>query len=486
MAMYQYLTPDYQEKVLARWEPVLSTGKVIDSESTKMATALVLENTQREFDQQRLIAESYAGNGPGYAQVGGFGAAPAGQPGGGAFGAYTPDTYGGADARMPMIVIPTARRIFPELLAHQVVGVQPMNGPVGFAFALRARYGVNGQGGDRENIEIGYNMIDSAFTGASGNAPTNPPITNPTVMDFWAQFAGSGSATEFGVNTYGQDGKGAGLTNSEWWNVGEDMPMAKFTMEKAIVEAKSRKLASHWSLELAEDMMNMHGIDVDSEMVNIMSYEVQSEIDRQLLTEMVKAALDIAHFGTPGFAPRMSTWSPVSADGRNQLERIGTFYTHLLDRANYVAITSRRGPANFVITSPRVCAIIERIQDFMLDKAGQANVNSGLVGVSKVGTLRSGAITVYRDTFAMNHYALLGYKGPTPYDSGIIYCPYIPLQLMRAIGPDNFSPRIGVRTRYGVLNHLFGAQNYYHFVRVIDMNNTPLLSDDSGGRIFMA
>jgi hypothetical protein len=482
MALYQYLTPDYQEKVLARWEPVLGTGKDIESEQIKMATALVLENTQREFDQQRMMKESYSGSGTAFAQTGAFGAAPDGTAPGG-FGAYTPDTYGGtADARMPMIVIPTARRIFPELLAHQVVGVQPMNGPVGFAFALRARYGLNGKGnsGVANGTEIGYNQIDSAFTGASGNS-TGTSLS--AVVDFWQSFAGTGSATEFGVNTYNQDGKGAGLTNSEWWNVGEDMPMARFTMEKAIVEAKSRKLASHWSLELAEDMMNMHGIDVDSEMVNIMSYEVQAEIDRQLLTEMVKAALDIPHIGTSDWAPRMSTWSPVSADGRHQLERIGTLYTQILDRANFVAITSRRGPANFAICAPRICAIIERLQDFVLDKAGNASVNSGLVGVSKVGTLRSGAITVYRDTFAMDNYALLGYKGPTPYDSGIIYCPYIPLQLMRAVGPDNFSPRIGVRTRYGVLNHLFGANNYYHFIRCIGLVSTAEAAD--GGRVFM-
>lgn len=491
MSIFQYLTPDYQEKVLERWRPILDVGKKITNEQTALATALCLENTQREFDQPAVVAESYAGS---MSQAGAFGAQTYGAPGGGAFDSYPAgNQYGGTasswntcnpnaagDARMPTIVIPTARRIFPELLAHQTVGVQPMNGPVGFAFALRARYGVNGKGAtDVENVEIGYNSIDSAFTGASGlTADIGTSSASATLVSYWQAFAGTGTATGLGVNTYGQDGQAATLGNSEWWNIGEDMPMAKFTMEKAVIEAKTRKLGSQWSLELAEDMMNMHGVDVDSEMVNIMSYEVQAEIDRQLLSEMVKAALDVS---CDGANARVSTWSPVSADGRNQLERVSTLYTHILDKSNQIAITSRRGPATFGIASPKVCAIIERLQDFTLDTAPVA-VDTGVVGIAKVGTLRNGSISLFRDTFAMGNYILLGYKGPTPYDSGIIYCPYIPIQLMRAVGQENFSPRVGVRTRYGMLNHLFGANNYYHFVKVEGLTSAALAAD--GGRIF--
>jgi hypothetical protein len=343
-----------------------------------------------------------------------------------------------------------------------------MNGPVGFAFALRGQYGVNGKGStDMNNKEIGYNEIDSAFTGASGNADT-------TGSEFWEAFAGPGGPTPLGVNTYGEDGKAATLGDSEWWNIGEDMPMAKLRMEKGTVTARSRKLAAAFSLEIAEDMMAMQGVNVDDEMVNIISYEIQQEIDRQLLTEMVRAAI---------IDNRTSTWSPVSADGRNQLERIGTLYTHVLDKANEIAITTRRGPATFAIADPKSCTVLERLQDFTLDQASTA-VDTGAVGIAKVGVLRNGNITLYRDTFAGGNYILLGYKGPTPYDSGIIYCPYIPVQLMRATAQENFSPRLGVRTRYGILNHLFGAGNYYHLIKVADLAATQLLGDDSDGRVF--
>ena len=462
MSIYQYLTPDYQDKVLDRWDPMLKIGNEIKDEGIRLATALVLENTQREFDKKLITEIDGSMNGSS----------------GGAFGNYTTGAYGnatpgapgypGSDARMPTVVIPTVRRIFPELLAHQVVGVQPMNGPVGFAFALRARYGNNGKGNTVAGTELGYNTIDSAFTGVSGNAPASQ-------SDYWLEYNGAnGVPTGYPVSV-NVSGQGEGISASEWWAINSDMPMATFTLEKAVVEAKSRKLGANWSLELAEDMMNMHGVDVDAEMVNIMSYEIQAEIDRQLLTEMVKAAIG-------GGSNYTSVWSAVSADGRNQLERIGTFYTHLLDKSNAIAVTSRRGPASFAIVSPKVSTLLERVGDFQFDKVGNVAVNTGTIGVAKVGTLRSGAITVYRDTFAQGNYALLGYKGPTPYDSGIIFCPYIPVQLMRAVGQDNFTPRIGVRTRYGILSHLFGSQNYYQFIQVKGL--TAQLAAD-GGRLLL-
>lgn len=484
--MYQHLTPDYQEKVLGRWSKVLEAGKSIEDPNTALATALVLENTQREF-QKGQMNESYTGA---TSSIGGFGAnfgpqAGTAPVGGGALGSAF--DYSVNDSRIPTIVIPTLRRIFPELLAHNVCGVQPMNGPAGFAFALRAQYGVNrtGLAGDTSvaGEEIGYNTIHSDFTGASGLTsldesgnyaatvegvgPINPVQATNTL---WQSFAGTSQAELDRAN-----GLGASLTDSEWWKIGEDMPMSHFVMEKGIVEAKTRKLAAHWSLELAEDMMNMHGVDVDSEMVNIMSYEIQAEIDRQLLGEMVKSAIN----GTAG--QHYSTWSPVSADGRNQLERIGTLYTQFLLGAQRIATNTRRGPANFAIADSSTTAFLERLSDFTLDGASvQADNDS--VGVSRVGTLRQGAIKLYRDTFAGGNYILLGYKGPTAYDSGIIYCPYIPIQLLKATGEQDFSPRIGVRTRYGVLANLFGSANYYHFIQVDGINSVLLAAD--GGRVF--
>lgn len=449
------------DKALNKWQKVINAAGEIKDHKIAKATALVLENTHNEFVEKGLISESYAG-GMG-AQAGGAG------QGGGVFGS-TYD-FGQNDARIPSIIIPTVRRIFPDLLAHECVGVQPMNGPVGFAFAFRAKYDTNGQfsGTDGTNaangLEVGYNNIDTTFTGASGNSVSG---------SMWDSFAGTGGNGLYGNKVY-MDGAAAGLSTTEWAAVGTNMPMAKFSFEKSIVEAKERKLASKWSLELQEDMKKMHGVDADQEMTNIISYEVQQEIDRQLLTEMVKAAI------TGG---RTSVWTPVSADGRNQMERIGTLYTQILDKKQEVAIRTRRGAANFMIASPKVCALVERFQDFVNWNGSETSkVDVGVAGgVSKVGTLKSG-IKVFRDTFAGGNYVLLGYKGAEQYDAGIIYCPYIPLSLMRAIDPTTFAPILGARTRYGILSHLFGASNYYHFMKISDLTSAAL-SDSS--KIFMA
>ncbi len=471
--MYQHLSPDYQETIMKRWSKVLDAGEPIRSETARMATALVLENTQREF---KGLTESYAGA---IASTGGMGATAGSTLPGGPLGSTF--DYGPDDARIPTIVIPTLRRIFPELIAHDIVGVQPMGGPVGFAFAMRFQYGANAAGGAAtpvQGTEMGYNSIESHFTGASGllanddttnYGQTVPGVGTTTNADsYWQAFAGTAGLA-------GTDGMGAGLGAAEWWKIGEDMPMAQFRMEKGVVEAKTRKLAANWSLELAEDMKKMHGTDVDSEMVNVMSYEVKAEIDRQLLGEMVKAAI-------VGGSAHTSEWSPVSADGRNQLERIGTIYTQVLVKSQRIAILTRRGPATFAVASPTVVALLERLGDFALDTA-PVKASGASIGVSKVGVMRNGGITVYRDTFAGGDYVLLGYKGPTAYDSGIIYCPYIPMQLNRATGTQDFSPRVGLRTRYGILANLFGSANYYHMMKVTGLVVSELAAD--GSRVFL-
>jgi len=472
--MYQHLTPDYQEKVLNRWKSVLAVGKPIENETAALATALVLENTQREFQKTSLLKEGVYGIGGGGSGEGAYNAAGGGIGGGG--GALGSDqSFGVNDSRIPAIVIPTLRRIFPELIAHDLCGVQPMNGPVGFAYALRYQYGVNGMGvaggSASEGSEIGYNTIDSRFTGASGmleeqlsgnyvaGSPAQAGIGTLSSADaYWQAFAGNSSLA---------NGTGAGMLDSEWWRVGTDMPMAKFILEKGIVEAKSRKLAAHWSLELAEDMMNMHGVDTDAEMVNCMSYEIQAEIDRQLLGEMVKASI---------IGGTTSEWSPVSADGRHQQERIGTIYTQMLIKSQRIAILTRRGPATFAVADPTTCGLLERVGNYKFDDA-TAKVDTNNIGIAKVGTLRNGGLKLYRDTFAAGNYILLGYKGPTAYDTGVVFCPYIPVSLNRAVGTEDFTPRIGVRTRYGVLANLFGSANFYQMIRITGLTASALSAD---------
>jgi hypothetical protein len=223
----------------------------------------------------------------------------------------------------------------------------------------------------------------------------------------------------------------------------------------------------------------MNGIDIDTELTNAMSYELQAEIDREMIIRMIQVALDAG----PGVG--YSVWSPASADARWLVERNRDFYQRIIIEANRIAIRNRRGAANFIVATPRVCAIMEMLPEFQWVPV-QGNVNTQPVGVAKVGNL-GGRFNVYRDTRTeaqyehgrsgnnvpgLNYvnrakrveYALLGYKGPEYYDTGIIYCPYIPVMVQRTVGPNDFSPRVGLLTRYGVVDNIFGANLYYHVI----------------------
>ena len=255
------------------------------------------------------------------------------------------------------------------------------------------------------------------------------------------------------------------------------IPQIEVSFEKTAVEAGTRRLAARWSVELEQDLKNMNGIDIDTELTNAMSYELQAEIDREMIMRMIQTSLNA------GFGVGYSVWSPASADGRWLVERNRDFYQRLIIEANRIAIRNRRGAANFIVCTPRVAAILEMLPEFQWVPV-QGNVNTQPVGVAKVGNL-GGRFNVYRDTrteaqFEQGRsstylspgqvrtnrveYALLGYKGPEFYDTGIIYCPYIPVMIQRTIGTNDFSPRVGLMTRYGVVDNIFGANLYYHVI----------------------
>ena len=264
-----------------------------------------------------------------------------------------------------------------------------------------------------------------------------------------------------------------------------NIPQVEVKFEKTAVEAGTRRLGARWSVELEQDLKNMNGIDIDAEITNAMSYEIQAEIDREMLMRMIQAAL------TGGLNKGFSIWSPASADGRWMVERNRDFYQRLIIEANRIAVRNRRGAANFVVATPRVCAILEMLPEFQWVPV-QGDVNTQPVGIAKVGSL-GGRFNVYRDTrtevqgnpaYSNDNvdeytagsggaktttgieYALLGYKGPEFYDTGIIYCPYIPVMVQRTIGPNDFAPRVGLLTRYGVVDNIFGADLYYHVILV--------------------
>jgi hypothetical protein len=476
-----YIDESRARVLVEKWAPVLDyssdTVKPIEDDHRRLSTAMLLEN-----QEQWCINEANVAGGSSSV----FGATLQGAPGqGGAFGNSSPagDWYAKGDARLPKILIPMIRRTFPELITNEIVGVQPMGGPVGLAFALRYKYLADALGYDAAGTgidasltgnlnnpqaaaagrELGYQYLNTAYTGTSSGQLSGLGYNDDdsNLFPFLASDAGVAQVL-----------KDFELTSK--------IPQIEVSFEKTAVEAGTRRLAARWSVELEQDLKNMNGIDIDTELTNAMSYELQAEIDREMIIRMIQVALNA------GFGVGYSVWSPASADGRWLVERNRDFYQRLIIEANRIAIRNRRGAANFVVCTPRVAAILEMLPEFQWVPV-QGNVNTQPVGVAKVGNL-GGRFNVYRDTRTEAQYetgrgynpgpgitaatgrnrrieyALLGYKGPEYYDTGIIYCPYIPVMVQRTIGPNDFSPRVGLLTRYGVVDNIFGAALYYHVI----------------------
>ncbi len=483
-----YIDQDRAKALLEKWTPVLDYSSdnvsAIEDDHTRLNTAMLLENQEAWCLNE---ANNVSG---GTGSVLSNGGVNIGANGNQIPNSYTQgDTYATGDYRLPKILIPMIRRTFPELITNEIVGVQPMSGPVGLAFALRYKYDTDALGNGIDGIpqstttenatigsgikkgnvaggvngkELGYQMLDTRFTGTSSG-----------------QLSGLGAGTDFPF--VDQDGGVARLLAN--FELTGKIPQVLVSFEKTAVEAGTRRLAARWSVELEQDLKNMNGIDIDTELTNAMSYELQAEIDREMLMRMIQVALD------NGTGNGYSIWAPQSADGRWLVERNRDFYQRLIIQANRIAIRNRRGAANFVVATPRAAAILEMLPEFQWVPV-QGNVNTQPVGVAKVGNL-GGRFNVYRDTrteaqFEQNagyitqpdqgtyiptaarttrvEYTLLGYKGPEFYDTGIIYCPYIPVMVQRTIGPNDFSPRVGLLTRYGVVDNIFGANLYYHVV----------------------
>lgn len=459
-----YVNKTRAEQLLEKWAPVLDyksdSVKEIKNENTRLNTAILLESQEQWCNESNT-----AGSG------GALGSNSTGT-------VFSGDNYATGDSRLPKILIPMIRRTFPELISNEIVGVQPMSGPVGLAFALRYKYqdeglgqgGVDGFGGTKEvpagsshttqpvqygsgkgENELGWQHLDSRFTGSSS-----------------AQLSGAA-----GVWDFANQDKGVAeiLKNFE---ITSNIPQVEVTFEKTAVQAGTRRLGARWSVELEQDLKNMNGIDVDAEITNAMSYEIQAEIDREMIMRMIQAALN------GGLNRGFSIWTPQSADGRWLVERNRDFYQRLIIEANRIAVRNRRGAANFIVATPRVCAILEMLPEFQWVPV-QGDVSTQPVGIAKVGSV-GGRFTVYRDTrtevqntsiygdqgYAGQtegiEYALLGYKGPEFYDTGIIYCPYIPIMVQRTVGPQDFAPRVGLLTRYGVVDNIFGSDLYYHVI----------------------
>ena len=478
--MLNLLESGHQRKLLKRWAPILESGEKITSENTKTVLAQVLENTRAYYASKGMLMEKAAVHGPkGAVQADIAGKYTAGD--GVLNGDYRAPYEGGknGDYYLPNVVMPILRRIFPQLIANELVGVQPLNGPIGFAMAYRPTLEKNGSFGnlpDGRQNEIGYSPTDTRWTGLSGdNEITATALSGNDTGSFWNAYAGNDSGK--------WQGAGAPLgEESEYATMGETYPTVTFGLIKTGVEAKTRKLGAHWSPELAEDMQAMHGIDVEKEMINILSYEIGAEIDRQIITEMVKAAI------TGGST---TTWSPISADGLDQMGRLATLLTQVAIEAQQIAIRTRRGNANFAVTSPKVTALLQQLSMQKYTSFKNANgipsvPDTGVGALTKVGLINDDNMLLVRDSYAAGDYLLMGYKGSHPGDSGIIYCPYIPIQLAKVLQPGSFTPSVGARTRYGIMSNPWDARNYYAFMKIDLASGWNAGYEWSGKRQFIA
>ena len=392
--------------LMERWKPLLDAGNPVKSRVLRENTAMVLNNQMKYFKENTTTTT------PGF------------------------DTY-------MKITVPMIRRIFPELITNEIVGVQPMAGPVGLAFAMRFRF-ANAVGNVAAGDEAGYNLVDPRYTGTQSAINAYG-----TSAGDWLDGYNGGKAMETSA---------AELVGEDWTHypssTGYEIPELEISIESETIRAATRKIKASWTLEIQQDLANVHDTDIDQEMVGTLAYQIQAEIDREMVGRILNVTLS---------AGNVTTWSPETADGRWMAEKFVTLWYKILIESNSIAITTRRGSGNFIIASPTVCAALQTLDIFKFYPI-ENTLNTAETGIAKVGVL-DGRLNVYRDTFATADYVLVGYKGTEKYDSGIIYCPYIPLLISRTQGEDDLMPRVGLMTRYGVTQNLFGAENYFRLIK---------------------
>lgn len=411
----------YIDQLIEKWDRVLTQDGTSDigRVKTKKATAIMLENQYNYMVEQGMIKkldESTTWSGDSMNSTSGY----------------------EGDGEFHKIALPMVRRTFPELIAHEVVGVQPMTTPVGLAFALRFQADQSYAGST--GTEVGYNTIDQRYSGTTASAGMTTSA---------GEALGSNAATDQGHSA----GLGLGIGD------GTAINELSMTVEKAQVTAKTRKLRSRWSLEVAQDLKAMHGLDLEEEMMDVLAYEITQEIDRELIEKMrtlagtnVNSDLNV-NYGT-------------ELDGRWEAEKYRNMYNLLIRKANTIAVTTRRGSGNFTVCAPSIAAAFEATSAFTVAPVNN-DINTAQTGIARIGSL-DGRITVYRDTFATTDDFIIGYKGPSEYDTGIIYLPYIQLMASKATFEDSFQPTVGLMSRYAIHDHIFGSQLYY--VRVVMTN----------------
>jgi hypothetical protein len=463
------------EALQAKWAPLLNYEGLdpIKDSHRKAVTAVLLENQERflreqtAFSQGGLLTETPTNSANPVGGSGGF--------------------SGSADAAGPVagfdpVLISLIRRAMPNLVAYDLAGVQPMNGPTGLIFAMRARYE------NQQGAETFFDEVDTAFSGQSadfnrtagftdsgvGMGTTsqrgdNPGLLNPTPGGT-AGVGSTGYNVGQGMVTGDSEGLGAGA--------GQFNEMA-FSIEKVLVEAKSRALKAEYSLELAQDLKAIHGLNAEAELANILSTEILAEINREVIRTIYKVAESgaQANVATPGLFDL-----DVDSNGRWSVEKFKGLLFQIERDANAIAQRTRRGKGNVIMCSADVASALTMAGVLDYTPALNANLNVDDTGNTFAGVLM-GKFRVYIDPYSANvsanQYYVVGYKGSSPYDAGLFYCPYVPLQMVRAVGENTFQPKIGFKTRYGMVANPFAegldqglgrlqvnANRYYRRVQV--------------------
>ena len=434
------------KNLMEKWGPVLEheSAPAIQDNYKKAVTARLLENQEVALQEERAQAQ---GN---YISE----AAAANNIGGGNIGTFDP------------VLISLVRRAMPNLIAYDIAGVQPMSGPTGLIFAMKSKYSTQG------GTEALFDEADTDFSGAGTHQ------AEPTGLGGVVDADTDGTIADE-ADTVSTLGTGSATSAAERLGVGESgdgsFGEMAFSIEKSTVTAKSRALKAEYTMELAQDLKAVHGLDAEGELANILSAEILAEINR----EVVRTILQKAKIGALQTSTALSGVFDVNtdSDGRWMVERFKGLIMQIERECNVIAKETRRGKGNFVIVSSDVASALAAAGMLDYTPALSANLNVDDTGNTFAGVL-NGRVKVYIDPYATVDFCCVGYRGTNPYDAGMFYCPYVPLTMVKAVGENDFQPRMGFKTRYGMVANPFvaadgtgtnRANQYFRIFRVDDI-----------------
>ena len=427
------------EQLQEKWSPLLDYEGLdpIKDSHRRAVTAILLENQEKTLREEREFLFESPTNSTASGTYAGFSGSSA---------------AAGPAAGFDPVLISLIRRSMPNLIAYDLCGVQPMNGPTGLIFAMRSRYKT------QSGAEAFYNEADSAFSGQDSGFNNTSAWTNGAVgMGTTAQSGSNPSildATDANQLAYNV---GQGMRTDEAESLGESEAFNQmaFSIEKVTVTAKSRALKAEYSLELAQDLKAIHGLNAEAELANILSTEILAEINREVIRTIYKVAKPGAQVNT---ATAGTFDLDVDSNGRWSVEKFKGLIFQIERDANAIAQQTRRGKGNMILCSADVASALTMAGVLDYTPALNANLNVDDTGNTFAGVLQ-GKYRVYIDPYsanvAPNQFYVVGYKGTSPYDAGIFYCPYVPLQMVRAVGENTFQPKIGFKTRYGLVANPF-------------------------------